>query len=85
MRRSTSGKSPSFYLYLHSPDKVNILQLTNSRFYQERERYKLGNPRSFHYLNQSNCYELEGVSDAHDYLTTRRAMDIVGISEKEQV
>ncbi|EXC31921.1 Myosin-J heavy chain [Morus notabilis] len=51
---------------------------------QERERYKLGNPRSFHYLNQSNCYELEGVSDAHDYLTTRRAMDIVGISEKEQ-
>ncbi|PON62582.1 Myosin, partial [Parasponia andersonii] len=51
---------------------------------QERERYKLGDPRSFHYLNQSNCYELVGVSDAHDYLTTRRAMDIVGICEKEQ-
>jgi hypothetical protein len=45
----------------------------------------LGNPKSFHYLNQSNCYELVGVSDAHDYLATRRAMDIVGISEKEQV
>jgi len=25
------------------------------------------------------------VSDAHDYLATRKAMDIVGISEKEQV
>ncbi|CAK9140658.1 unnamed protein product [Ilex paraguariensis] len=48
------------------------------------EKYKLGNPKSFHYLNQSNCYELVGVSDAHDYLATRRAMDIVGISEKEQ-
>ena len=45
----------------------------------------MGNPKSFHYLNQSNCYELVGVSDAHDYLATRRAMDIVGISQKEQV
>ncbi|XP_068650138.1 myosin-17-like [Aristolochia californica] len=47
-------------------------------------KYKLGNPRSFHYLNQSNCYELDGVNDAHEYLATRRAMDIVGISEQEQ-
>lgn len=45
----------------------------------------MGNPKSFHYLNQSNCYELVGVSDAQDYLTTKRAMDIVGISQKEQV
>ncbi|KAB1202882.1 Myosin-11 [Morella rubra] len=52
--------------------------------HEEVEKYKLGNPKSFHYLNQSNCYELDGVSDAHDYLATRRAMDIVGISEKEQ-
>ena len=52
---------------------------------QEIEKYKLGNPKTFHYLNQSNCYELVGVSDAHDYHATRRAMDIVGISQKEQV
>ncbi|KAG7025461.1 Myosin-11, partial [Cucurbita argyrosperma subsp. argyrosperma] len=51
---------------------------------QEREKYKLGNPKSFHYLNQSNCYELTGVNDAHDYLATKRAMDIVGICEQEQ-
>ncbi|GMN25632.1 hypothetical protein TIFTF001_001010 [Ficus carica] len=51
---------------------------------EEIEKYKLGNPKSFHYLNQSNCYELVGVNDAHDYLATRRAMDIVGISAKEQ-
>ncbi|KAA8534623.1 hypothetical protein F0562_032118 [Nyssa sinensis] len=51
---------------------------------EEIEKYKLGNPKSFHYLNQSSCYELVGVSDARDYLATRRAMDIVGISEKEQ-
>ncbi|XP_008785355.2 myosin-11-like [Phoenix dactylifera] len=51
---------------------------------EDIEKYKLGNPKSFHYLNQSNCYELVGVSDAHDYLATRRAMDIVGISAQEQ-
>ncbi|XP_071718117.1 myosin-9 [Rutidosis leptorrhynchoides] len=51
---------------------------------EEIKKYKLGDPKSFHYLNQSNCYKLVGVDDAHDYLATRRAMDIVGISKKEQ-
>ncbi|GAV57235.1 Myosin_head domain-containing protein/IQ domain-containing protein/DIL domain-containing protein [Cephalotus follicularis] len=48
------------------------------------ERYKLGNPRTFHYLNQSNCYELDGVDDSKEYLATREAMDVVGISSDEQ-
>ena len=52
---------------------------------QDRERFKLGNPRSFHYLNQSNCYELDGIDDSKEYIATRRAMDIVGISSEEQV
>ncbi|GAV84916.1 LOW QUALITY PROTEIN: Myosin_head domain-containing protein/Myosin_N domain-containing protein, partial [Cephalotus follicularis] len=54
-----------FYLLCASPPEDN-------------ERYKLGNPKSFHYLNQSSCYEVDGVNDAHEYLATRRAMDIVG-------
>lgn len=52
---------------------------------QEREKYKLGSPKTFHYLNQSKCYKLDGVNDSEEYLATRRAMDIVGISEAEQV
>lgn len=51
---------------------------------EDIERFKLGNPRMFHYLNQSNCYELDGVDDSKEYLATRRAMDIVGISSEEQ-
>ncbi|WMV31941.1 hypothetical protein MTR67_025326, partial [Solanum verrucosum] len=47
-------------------------------------RYKLDNPQSFHYLNQSNCYQLDGVDDSKEYLATRRAMDVVGISSEEQ-
>ncbi|XP_011029713.1 PREDICTED: myosin-6-like isoform X3 [Populus euphratica] len=48
------------------------------------EKYKLGNPRTFHYLNQSNFYELDGVNESEEYLMTRRAMDIVGINANEQ-
>ncbi|XWS20103.1 hypothetical protein CRYUN_Cryun31cG0072200 [Craigia yunnanensis] len=51
---------------------------------EDIERYKLGSPKNFHYLNQSSCYELDGVNDAHEYLETRRAMDIVGINDQEQ-
>ncbi|XP_057445257.1 myosin-6-like isoform X2 [Lotus japonicus] len=51
---------------------------------EDVNRYKLGNPRTFHYLNQSNCYELDGVDDSKEYLDTRRAMDVVGISSDEQ-
>jgi len=54
-------------------------------FSQDIQKYKLENPRSFHYLNQSNCYELDGIDDAKEYLETRRALDIVGISSDEQV
>ncbi|XP_068325903.1 myosin-8-like [Pyrus communis] len=51
---------------------------------EDVEKYKLGNLRTFHYLNQSNCYELDGVDDSEEYLTTRKAMDVVGISSDEQ-
>ncbi|KAG8072623.1 hypothetical protein GUJ93_ZPchr0006g45526 [Zizania palustris] len=46
--------------------------------------YKLGHPRSFHYLNQSKTYELEGTNNEDEYWKTKRAMDIVGISRNDQ-
>jgi len=90
-----------FYLLCAAPPEVWILNVVqfelctcqvlcysimlNYLFHQEVEKYKLGDPKTFHYLNQSNCYELVGISDAQEYLATRRAMDIVGISKQEQV
>lgn len=59
--------------------------LTLHNNFQEIEKYKLGDPKTFHYLNQSNCYQLVGINEAQDYLATRRAMDIVGISDTDQV
>ena len=76
-------------IILHFNCTCRIIQgkphMTISSNWQDIARYKLGSPRSFHYLNQSNCFELDGVNDSHEYLATRRAMDIVGISEQEQV
>ncbi|WCJ20549.1 myosin-like protein XIF [Euphorbia peplus] len=51
---------------------------------EEVKKFKLGNPRNFHYLNQSNCYEVANVDDAREYLETRNAMDILGISQDDQ-
>ncbi|XP_017698241.2 myosin-8-like [Phoenix dactylifera] len=51
---------------------------------EDVERFKLRNPGTFRYLNQSNCFELEGVDDSKEYLETRKAMDIIGISSDEQ-
>ncbi|KAI3449846.1 hypothetical protein Pfo_006511 [Paulownia fortunei] len=51
---------------------------------EDIQKYNLENPRTFHYLNQSNCYELDGVDDSKEYIATRKAMDTVGISSEEQ-
>lgn len=52
---------------------------------QDVLRYKVGDPKTFHYLNQSNCIQLDAINDAKEYIDLRRAMDIVGISAEEQV
>uniref|UniRef100_A0A7N0SYH6 Uncharacterized protein n=1 Tax=Kalanchoe fedtschenkoi TaxID=63787 RepID=A0A7N0SYH6_KALFE len=51
---------------------------------EDIQRYKVGDPKTFHYLNQSNCIRLDAIDDAKEYLDLRRAMDIVGISSEEQ-
>ncbi|XP_023645863.1 myosin-7 isoform X1 [Capsella rubella] len=51
---------------------------------QETERYKLGKPSTFRYLNQSNCYALDELDDSKEYLATRKAMEVVGIDSDEQ-
>ncbi|XP_020224383.1 myosin-15 isoform X1 [Cajanus cajan] len=76
-------------------ERSRVVQITDPErnyhcFYQlcafekDAEKYKLGHPSLFHYLNQSKIYELEGVSNAEEYLKTRRAMEIVGISHEDQ-
>ncbi|XP_068476968.1 myosin-15-like isoform X2 [Phaseolus vulgaris] len=76
-------------------ERSRVVQITDPErnyhcFYQlcsferDAEKYKLGHPSHFHYLNQSKVYELDGVRNSEEYLKTRRAMDIVGISHADQ-
>lgn len=65
--------------------KIEKKNLAIRFFFQEVKKFKLGDPRTFHYLNQTNCYEVSNVDDAREYLETRNAMDIVGIGQESQV
>ncbi|WCJ29303.1 myosin putative [Euphorbia peplus] len=76
-------------------ERSRVVQITDPErnyhcFYQlcasgrDAEKYDLDHPSHFHYLNQSKTYDLEGVSNAEEYVKTRRAMDIVGISQEDQ-
>uniref|UniRef100_A0A2P2M2P9 Uncharacterized protein MANES_16G086100 n=1 Tax=Rhizophora mucronata TaxID=61149 RepID=A0A2P2M2P9_RHIMU len=76
-------------------ERSRVVQITDPErnyhcFYQlcasgrDAERYKLDHPSHFHYLNQSKIYDLDGVSNAEEYIKTRRAMDIVGITHEDQ-
>ncbi|CAM6054233.1 unnamed protein product [Sphagnum tenellum] len=51
---------------------------------EDCEKYKLGDAKTFHYLNQSGCYDLNNVSNSREYAKTRRAMDVVGINSDDQ-
>ncbi|KAG2549285.1 hypothetical protein PVAP13_9KG264400 [Panicum virgatum] len=86
-----SGAAVRTYLL----ERSRVVQISESErnyhcFYQlcasgqDADKYKLSHPRNFNYLNQSHMYELEGVSEAEQYLQTRRAMDIVGICFSDQ-
>lgn len=90
-----SGRISGAAIRTYLLERSRVVQLTDPErnyhcFYQlcasgmDAEKYKLGHPSDFHYLNQSKTYELDGVSNAEEYTNTRRAMDIVGISQEEQ-
>ncbi|XP_019258831.1 PREDICTED: myosin-15 [Nicotiana attenuata] len=90
-----SGRISGAAIRTYLLERSRVVQITDPErnyhcFYQlcasgmDAEKYKLGNPSDFHYLNQSKTYELDGVSNAEEYIKTRRAMDIVGITQEEQ-
>ncbi|CAK9136049.1 unnamed protein product [Ilex paraguariensis] len=77
----TIERRPSAFIMLR--DQVGTTM--SGMFYCDLQKYKLANPITFHDLNQLNCYELDGIDDSKESVATRWAMDVVGISTKEQV
>lgn len=52
---------------------------------QDKERFKVGDPKQFHYLNQSDCFQVDRINDYQEYMDMRNAMEIVGMNAEEQV
>ncbi|KAK3159258.1 hypothetical protein QOZ80_2AG0147890 [Eleusine coracana subsp. coracana] len=90
-----SGRISGAAIRTYLLERSRVVQITDPErnfhcFYQlcasgkDAELYKLGSASSFHYLNQSKTYELDGTNNEDEYWKTKRAMDIVGISRKDQ-
>ncbi|OQU85818.1 hypothetical protein SORBI_3004G317300 [Sorghum bicolor] len=90
-----SGRISGAAIRTYLLERSRVVQITDPErnfhcFYQlcasgkDAELYKLGHASSFHYLNQSNTYDLEGTNNEDEYWKTKRAMDIVGISREDQ-
>ncbi|KAG2661989.1 protein OPAQUE1-like isoform X1 [Panicum virgatum] len=90
-----SGRISGAAIRTYLLERSRVVQITDPErnfhcFYQlcasgkDAELYKLGHASSFHYLNQSKSYVLEGTNNKDEYWKTKRAMDIVGISRKDQ-
>jgi len=59
-------------------------QLLNGASDQELQKWQLYDPQHFHYLNQSGCYEVQGMNDAEDFADTRNAMNIIVFQSKNR-
>ncbi|KAJ4806937.1 Myosin-17 [Rhynchospora pubera] len=51
---------------------------------EDKERFKVGHPSEYHYLNQSECFQVDRIDDYKEYMDMRNAMDIVGMNAEEQ-
>ncbi|XP_038073351.1 unconventional myosin-IXa-like isoform X2 [Patiria miniata] len=48
----------------------------------ERESLWLEKPQDYFYLNQSNCFTLEGVDEKYEYTRLKQSMEMVGFSRE---
>jgi len=51
---------------------------------QEKQKLSLWGPDRYFYVNQGQCFTVDGMNDAQDYAEVRQAMNAVGISQPEQ-
>jgi hypothetical protein len=61
-----------------------LYQLCAGLSAEEKLDLKITNAESYHYLNQSEVFTIQGRSEADEFKITRSAMDTMGISSREQ-
>eukprot|EP00026_Physarum_polycephalum_P000803 Phypoly_transcript_00804.p1 GENE.Phypoly_transcript_00804~~Phypoly_transcript_00804.p1 ORF type:complete len:1167 (+),score=243.05 Phypoly_transcript_00804:427-3927(+) len=51
---------------------------------KEKDDFGVYDPENFAYLTKGNCLDIEGVDDVEEWNLTRNAMNVIGITQKEQ-
>ncbi|KAL9988183.1 hypothetical protein ACROYT_G002593 [Oculina patagonica] len=59
-------------------------QLLTGASQEDRGQLGLTEPSYYYYLNQSGTYSVDGTNDVQEYEETRKAMDVIGISDEDQ-
>ncbi|KZT30781.1 hypothetical protein NEOLEDRAFT_1186966 [Neolentinus lepideus HHB14362 ss-1] len=59
-------------------------QFTKAASDEQRESFGLQGPEAYAYTSGSNCLDVEGIDDSHDFSETIKAMQIIGLSDYEQ-
>jgi myosin heavy subunit len=58
-------------------------QLCSGSSAEQKKRYLLDDPSKFYYLNQSKTFTAPGIDDTRDFGALQKAMNNIGIDEKE--
>ncbi|KAI0800616.1 P-loop containing nucleoside triphosphate hydrolase protein [Fomes fomentarius] len=59
-------------------------QFTKAASDAQREAFGLQTPDAYAYTSLSNCLDVPGIDDAHDFSETIKAMQVIGLSDYEQ-
>ncbi|KAI0714891.1 myosin class I heavy chain [Earliella scabrosa] len=59
-------------------------QFTKAASDEQREAFGLQTPDAYAYTSLSNCLDVPGIDDAHDFAETIKAMQVIGLSDYEQ-
>ncbi|KAL0491036.1 myosin I heavy chain [Acrasis kona] len=51
---------------------------------REKDEFGLTRPEDYAYLNKGGCYTVDGIDDVAEFKDTKRAMDVMGITQQEQ-
>ncbi|EIN13905.1 myosin class I heavy chain [Punctularia strigosozonata HHB-11173 SS5] len=59
-------------------------QFTKAASSAQRDEFGLQGPDAYAYTSLSNCLEVEGINDEHDFTETLNAMQVIGLTAEEQ-
>ncbi|XP_048583332.1 uncharacterized protein LOC5501785 isoform X2 [Nematostella vectensis] len=83
-KASYSEMKTALETYFGARRNVVVDRARFNRRVQKPAKFGLAEPSYYYYLNQSGTYTVDGTDDVKEYEETRKAMDVIGISDEIQ-